>query len=108
MTLHAAAQAARQERRRHRESHDPHARGLRSASSTRRARSNNPADRDHCIQYMVAVPLIFGRLTAADYEDDVAADPRIDALRDEDGLRRGQAVHEGLPRPRQALDRQCD
>jgi len=42
----------------------------------------NPADRDHCIQYMVAVPLIFGRLTAKDYEDDIAADPRIDALRD--------------------------
>jgi 2-methylcitrate dehydratase len=42
---------------------------------------NNPADRDHCIQYMAAVPLIFGRLTAADYEDDVAADPRIDELR---------------------------
>ncbi len=42
----------------------------------------NPADRDHCIQYMVAVPLLFGRLTAADYEDNVAADPRIDALRD--------------------------
>lgn len=42
---------------------------------------NNPADRDHCIQYMVAVPLIHGRLTAADYEDGVAADPRIDALR---------------------------
>jgi 2-methylcitrate dehydratase len=42
---------------------------------------SNPADRDHCIQYMVAVPLIFGRLTAADYEDDVAADPRIDELR---------------------------
>jgi len=41
----------------------------------------NPADRDHCIQYMVAVPLIFGRLTAADYEDEVASDPRIDALR---------------------------
>jgi 2-methylcitrate dehydratase len=41
----------------------------------------NPADRDHCIQYMVAVPLIFGRLTAADYEDDVAKDPRIDKLR---------------------------
>jgi len=41
----------------------------------------NPADRDHCIQYMVAIPLIFGRLTAADYEDNVAADPRIDALR---------------------------
>src|SRR6202049_4840243 len=43
---------------------------------------NNPADRDHCIQYMVAVPLIFGRLTAADYEDDVATDQRIDVLRD--------------------------
>ena len=43
---------------------------------------DNPADRDHCIQYMVAVPLIFGRLTAEDYEDDVASDPRIDALRD--------------------------
>jgi 2-methylcitrate dehydratase len=41
----------------------------------------NPADRDHCIQYMVAVPLILGRLTAADYEDAAAADPRIDALR---------------------------
>jgi 2-methylcitrate dehydratase len=42
---------------------------------------NNPADRDHCIQYMVAVPLLFGRLTAADYEDGVAKDKRIDALR---------------------------
>ena len=42
----------------------------------------NPADRDHCIQYMVAVPLIFGRLTADDYEDSIANDPRIDALRD--------------------------
>lgn len=43
---------------------------------------DNPADRDHCIQYMTAVPLIFGRLTADDYEDAVASDPRIDALRD--------------------------
>ena len=42
---------------------------------------HNPADRDHCVQYMVAVALLFGRLTSADYEDDVAADPRIDALR---------------------------
>ena len=42
---------------------------------------HNPADRDHCIQYMTAVPLIFGRLTADDYEDDVAADLRIDSLR---------------------------
>jgi 2-methylcitrate dehydratase len=42
---------------------------------------NNPADRDHCIQYMVAVPLIHGELTAEHYEDDAARDPRIDALR---------------------------
>jgi 2-methylcitrate dehydratase len=42
----------------------------------------NPADRDHCIQYMVAIPLIFGRLTAGDYEDGIAKDPRIDALRE--------------------------
>jgi 2-methylcitrate dehydratase len=42
----------------------------------------NPADRDHCIQYMIAVPLLFGRLTAADYEDNIAADHRIDALRE--------------------------
>jgi len=46
----------------------------------------NPADRDHCIQYMIAVPLLFGHLTAADYEDKVAKDPfmgpQIDALRD--------------------------
>jgi 2-methylcitrate dehydratase len=46
----------------------------------------NPADRDHCVQYMIAIPLIFGRLTAADYEDAIAGDPvfgpRIDALRD--------------------------
>jgi len=42
---------------------------------------DNPADRDHCIQYMAAVPMIFGRLTAADYEDVVASDPRIDEIR---------------------------
>jgi len=42
---------------------------------------HNPADRDHCIQYMVAIGLVKGNLTAADYEDDVARDPRIDALR---------------------------
>src|SRR4030081_920475 len=41
----------------------------------------NPADRDHCIQYMVAIPLLFGRLTASDYEDRIADDPRVDALR---------------------------
>ena len=43
---------------------------------------NNEADRDHCVQYMVAVPIIFGRLTASDYEDSIAKDPRIDKLRD--------------------------
>ena len=42
----------------------------------------NPADRDHCLQYMVAIPLLHGRLTADDYEDAVATDPRIDALRE--------------------------
>ncbi len=43
---------------------------------------HNPADRDHCLQYMTAIGLIFGELTADHYEDKVAADPRIDALRD--------------------------
>ena len=42
---------------------------------------NNPADRDHCIQYMTAIGLIKGNLVAADYEDAVAADPRVDRLR---------------------------
>src|SRR5205823_11336212 len=43
---------------------------------------HNPADRDHCIQYMTAIGLIFGELTADHYEDAVAKDPRIDALRE--------------------------
>jgi 2-methylcitrate dehydratase len=43
---------------------------------------HNPADRDHCLQYMVAVALLFGRLTAEDYEDRAARDPRIDDLRE--------------------------
>lgn len=43
---------------------------------------HNPADRDHCLQYMVAIGLIFGQLTSAHYEDTVAADTRIDSLRD--------------------------
>jgi len=42
---------------------------------------HNPADRDHCIQYMAAIGLLFGELTADHYEDHIAADPRIDALR---------------------------
>lgn len=43
---------------------------------------HNPADRDHCLQYMVAIGLLYGTLTAEHYEDDIAADPRIDALRE--------------------------
>lgn len=43
---------------------------------------HNPADRDHCLQYMVAASLIFGRLTADDYRDEVASDPRLDVLRE--------------------------
>ena len=43
---------------------------------------HNPADRDHCIQYMVAIGLLFGNLTADHYEDEFAKDPRIDALRE--------------------------
>jgi 2-methylcitrate dehydratase len=50
----------------------------------------NPADRDHCLQYMVAVALIFGRLTAEDYEDAVASDARIDALRDKMRVRENE------------------
>ena len=51
---------------------------------------DNPADRDHCIQYMTAIPLIFGRLVAADYEDDVACDPRVDALRNKMTVRENE------------------
>ena len=42
---------------------------------------NNPADRDHCIQYMTAIGLLKGDLVAEDYEDELASDPRIDSLR---------------------------
>ena len=42
---------------------------------------HNPADRDHCLQYMTAIGLIFGQLTAEHYEDNIAADPRVDVLR---------------------------
>lgn len=59
----------------------------------------NPADRDHCIQYMVAVPLIFGRLTAADYEDEVAADPRIDELREKMQVRENRRFTEDYYAP---------
>ena len=67
----------------------------------------NPADRDHCLQYMTAVPLIFGRLTAADYEDRVASDPRIDALRVADGSQGECDLHRRVLRACQALYRQC-
>lgn len=52
---------------------------------------DNYADRDHCIQYMVAVPLIFGALTAESYTDAVAADPRIDALREKMEVKENEA-----------------
>ena len=45
---------------------------------------NNPADRDHCLQYMTAIGLLKGDLVAEDYEDDVAEDPMIDKLREKD------------------------
>jgi 2-methylcitrate dehydratase len=51
---------------------------------------DNPADRDHCLQYMTAIPLIFGRLEAADYEDEVARDPRVDALREKMTVRENE------------------
>ena len=59
---------------------------------------SNPADRDHCVQYMVAIPMLFGRLTAVDYEDSVASDPRIDELRAKDRLRRRATLHRRLSR----------
>ncbi|MBT6209897.1 MAG: bifunctional 2-methylcitrate dehydratase/aconitate hydratase [Woeseia sp.] len=51
---------------------------------------DNPADRDHCLQYMIAVPMIFGHLTAADYEDDIANDSRIDILREKMQVRENE------------------
>ena len=67
----------------------------------------NPADRDHCIQYMVAIPLLFGRLEARDYEDAVAADPRVDALRAKMQVKENADIHQRLLRPGKALHRQC-
>ncbi len=59
---------------------------------------NNPADRDHCLQYMAAIGLLKGNLVAEDYEDDVAADPRVDALRQlmviEEDVRYSREYHE--------------
>ena len=64
-------------------------------------RLDNPADRDHCIQYMVAIPLIFGRLTAADYEDSVAQDPRVDELRSKMLVRENPVFTEQYYAPKQ-------
>ncbi|MFL2526211.1 MAG: bifunctional 2-methylcitrate dehydratase/aconitate hydratase [Candidatus Azotimanducaceae bacterium] len=59
---------------------------------------NNPADRDHCLQYMTAIGLLKGNLVAEDYEDDVASDPRVDQLRElmeiEENQRFSQEYHE--------------
>ena len=67
---------------------------------------HNPADRDHCIQYMTAIGLMKGNLTAADYEDAAAADPAHRPAAREDGVRGKQALDARLSRPREALDRQ--
>ena len=60
----------------------------------------NPADRDHCIQYMVAIPLMFGRLTAADYEDEVAARSAHRCAARQDAGAREPALHAGILRGR--------
>jgi 2-methylcitrate dehydratase len=57
----------------------------------KRGALHNPADRDHCLQYMAAIGLIFGALTADHYEDKVAADPRIDALREKMNITEDQS-----------------
>ena len=67
---------------------------------------HNPADRDHCIQYMTAVGLIFGELTADHYEDKVAQDPRIDALRDKMTCVEDPRYTQRVSGRRQALHRQ--
>ena len=52
---------------------------------------NNPADRDHCLQYMAAIGLIFGNLNADHYEDQTATDPRIDSLREKMVVRENES-----------------
>jgi 2-methylcitrate dehydratase len=60
---------------------------------------HNPADRDHCAQYVIAVGLIYGRLEARDFEDAVAADPRIDELRAKTTITEDPAYSEGFYDP---------
>ena len=67
---------------------------------------HNPADRDHCIQYMTAVGLIFGELTADHYEDTIARDPRIDALRAKMICVEDSQYSQDYLDPREALHRQ--
>ncbi len=67
---------------------------------------HNPADRDHCLQYMVAVGLLKGRLTAEDYEDAAAADPRIDRLRGRMVVKEDPRMTADYLDPGKALDRQ--
>ena len=69
---------------------------------------DNPADRDHCIQYMVAVPLIYGRPHRRRLRGQRRARSAHRRAARQDDLRRGQAVLERLPRPGEALDRQRD
>jgi len=72
---------------------------------------HNPADRDHCLQYMVAYALIHGSLHSEAYEDAAAADPRIDALRAKMHVCEDQRFSvdylDPESRPRQTIDRQC-
>ena len=65
---------------------------------------SNPADRDHCVQYMIAIPLIFGRLTAADYEDQDCRRSANRCVAGEDGVRGGAAIYAGLSRSGKAFD----
>ncbi len=68
----------------------------------------NPADRDHCIQYMVAIPLLFGTARrAADYEDSIANDPRVDALRAKMQVKENPTFTKEYYDAAQALHRQC-
>ena len=61
---------------------------------------NNPADRDHCIQYMTAIGLLKGDLVAEDYEDDVASDPKIDQLREKNDHNRRRKIYKRIFRGR--------
>ena len=65
---------------------------------------HNPADRDHCIQYVTAIGLIFGNLTAQHYEDKIAKDPRIDRLRDKMQCVKNKQYSKDYLNPKQTFD----